>query len=153
MPSCTKMTPSATLTASAPGTRTISGLELHGLHTPCVRFTTWVAPPPRNTRFRLSADLAGRDRIPAGFQREISEMVAPPPNLPGLAWHTQVVRYASKSHFRSDSALTDFWNNHKASEILQLHNRKCKLYVNDTDFPSFRYRLERQGGTHFFPRI
>ena len=35
--------------------------QSHGLHTPCVRFAGRVAPPPRNTRFRLSAHLAGRD--------------------------------------------------------------------------------------------
>jgi len=42
---------------------------------------------PRNTRFRLSAHLAGRDRLPAGLQRRFQHSIHSP--SPGLAWRTR----------------------------------------------------------------
>ena len=60
MPLHTEMLPSAFSTASAPALRAF-GAQSHGLQTPCVRFAGWVAPSPRNTRFRLLARLAGLD--------------------------------------------------------------------------------------------
>ncbi len=40
-----------------PCTQCMSGLNHVGLRAPCERFTPWVTPGPRITRFRLAADL------------------------------------------------------------------------------------------------
>ena len=50
------MLPSAKLTASAPLNITFEA-QSHSLQAPCVRFAARVAPGPRNTRFRLVANL------------------------------------------------------------------------------------------------
>ena len=50
---CASMLPSAFLTASAPAIRYF-GAQSHGPLTHCLRFTGWVAPPPRKTRFRMA---------------------------------------------------------------------------------------------------
>jgi hypothetical protein len=44
-----------------------------GLHTPGVRFAGRIAPPPRNTRFRLVAILYRAGWVPAGFRKKVSE--------------------------------------------------------------------------------
>ena len=40
--------------ASTPTTNINFGAQSHGLPTRCLRFATWVAPPPRKTRFRMA---------------------------------------------------------------------------------------------------
>ena len=50
------MLPSAQSTTSAPQSSPVEALS-RGLPTPCVRFAAGVAPGPRNTRFRLVANL------------------------------------------------------------------------------------------------
>jgi hypothetical protein len=75
LPPHTKISPSAIGTASAPALHSF-GAQSHGLQTPCVRFAGWVAPPPRNTRFRLLAHLAGLDWLPAGSLRKVSRTIA-----------------------------------------------------------------------------
>jgi hypothetical protein len=46
--------------------------QSHGLATPCVRFAAKVAPGPRNTRFRLVANLCRAGLTPAGFHQKFS---------------------------------------------------------------------------------
>jgi len=40
------------------------GVQSHGLPPPCVRFAVWIAPRPRNTRFRLVASLGRVEAVP-----------------------------------------------------------------------------------------
>jgi len=57
------------------GSRDLHNFEAqsHGLQAPCVRLAAQVALTPPNTRFRLPARLAGRDCLPAGSLKEVSD--------------------------------------------------------------------------------
>ena len=46
---------------------------------------------PRNTRFRLSAHLAGRAWVPVGFQRRFQHSIHSP--SPGLSWRTTFLHF------------------------------------------------------------
>ena len=49
------------------------GAQSHGLCTRCLRFAAPVTRTPRKTRFRLLASSTGRDSLPAGFLRKVSD--------------------------------------------------------------------------------
>ena len=79
--------PSAIITTSAPTTNPLRGSitrPAHSLSTLRHQGHPW----PRKTRFRLLASFAGRDWLPAGFPRKVSELVTSHPPCPGLAWRT-----------------------------------------------------------------
>ena len=68
------------------------GAPSHGLGTRCLRFAGWVAPPPRKTRFPLSARLYGTGlatrRVRAkGFRECFLHTLSP---FPGFAWRNQI---------------------------------------------------------------
>jgi hypothetical protein len=89
MPSCTKVMPSANWTASAPATRTISWLN----HTAC---TLPVYASQRGLPHHHATLGSGcRHTWPGGTgyplgSNEKFQRRSPHPNLPGLAWRTQV---------------------------------------------------------------
>ena len=58
--------PSAGPTTSAGTTKQYFEALSHSPHARCLRFAAPVARPPRKTRFRLAARLAGRDSHPLG---------------------------------------------------------------------------------------
>ena len=60
-------------TTRAPACNVSFEAQSHGLSTRCLRFAAPVTRAPRKTRFRLPASSAGRDWLPAGFQRKVSE--------------------------------------------------------------------------------
>jgi hypothetical protein len=81
--------PCAQRTASAPPITLISRFYHFGLQTPCVRFAAEVTLAPRNTRFRLVANLGQYRnltcRVPSeGFRHATSSTWLSP--SPGLAW-------------------------------------------------------------------
>ena len=65
------------------------GAQSHGLHTPCVRFMSGVAPLPCNTRFRLSAHLPDGIGYPQGSSEKFPRFIQSLSNFPGFAWRTQ----------------------------------------------------------------
>jgi hypothetical protein len=64
--------PSATTTASAPTTATF-GAHSHGLPTRCLRFVTRVTPDHARLASDCWPSFVGRDCLPAGFPRRVSE--------------------------------------------------------------------------------
>ena len=68
--------------------------QSHGFGTRCLRFVVWVAPGPRKTRFPLLARSTGRDWLPAGFFRKVSEVrLTSHPPFPGFAWRKDMIQF------------------------------------------------------------
>jgi hypothetical protein len=65
-----------------------SGAQSHGLPTRCLRFVIAVTCDHARLASRLLASFAGRDWLPAGFLRKVSELVTSHPPCPGFACRT-----------------------------------------------------------------
>jgi hypothetical protein len=73
------------------------GAPSHGLGTRCLRFVVGVAPALRKTRFPLLACSTGRDWLPGGFFRKVSELhLTSHPPFPGLAWRKDIPRFSPR---------------------------------------------------------
>lgn len=85
---CPQMLPSGNLKPSAPASKQFRGSIAGPTNSLCTLHVQDCSCP-RNTRFRLSAHLAGRAWVPVGFQRRFQHSIHSP--SPGLAWRTKLV--------------------------------------------------------------
>ena len=136
MPFCTKMMPSATWTASAPTTRTISGLNHTAYILPV--YASQGELPHRYATLGSGCrhTWPGGTGYPLGSNEKFQRRL-PHPNLPGLAWRTQIA-FKSDAH-GGHKALPYEWEARQCSKCgVLLSSKNPRPVLNAAWYQSWR---------------